>query len=299
MSSTEKATLSRLGEYILAWLLSQGEKRKTPSDITTGLKTALKDQVNDDAERRRAVDNEVAQLIRAGWIKRVSKIALQLTERGRHLILGALGWKERPQKANWTVVRKRYEACAAAHDAELLVHTYQLAVDPGSPLLQIQGALAWHAIGRKTNDPFTAESVIRWLINRLAGSSALLSTRKAFDLLVAKASSQAPSAPPAPKAAALPADDTAFAARVLAAARASKTGRFGDDKVFISHVLQRLAEEGAVVDDAEAFKVKLVSAHRRGLLSLNRADLVEAMDPADVSASETRYLSTTFHFVRI
>jgi hypothetical protein len=97
----------------------------------------------------------------------------------------------------------------------------------------------------------------------------------------------------------LPQDDAAFAARVLAAARASKTGRFGDDKVFISHVLQQLTNEGARVNDAEEFKDRLVSVHRRELLSLSRADLVEAMDSKDVAASETRYLNATFHFVRV
>ena len=97
----------------------------------------------------------------------------------------------------------------------------------------------------------------------------------------------------------LPQDDAAFAARVRAAARASKTGRFGDDKVFISHVLRQLTDEGASVNDAEKFKDRLVSVHRRELLSLSRADLVEAMDPKDVAASETRYLNATFHFVRV
>ena len=97
----------------------------------------------------------------------------------------------------------------------------------------------------------------------------------------------------------LPKDDAAFAKRVLAAARASKTGRFGDDKVFISHVLRQLTDEGARVNDAEEFKDRLVSVHRRELLSLSRADLVEAMDSKDVAASEARYLSATFHFVKV
>ncbi|MDI1480394.1 hypothetical protein [Polyangium sp. y55x31] len=97
----------------------------------------------------------------------------------------------------------------------------------------------------------------------------------------------------------LPEQDDAFAKQVLAAARASKTGRFGSGKVFISHVLQQLEHDGFRVGNEEAFKARLVSAHRQQLLSLSRADLVEAMDPKDVDASETAYLSATFHFVRI
>lgn len=107
------------------------------------------------------------------------------------------------------------------------------------------------------------------------------------------------SAVPAPKQVPLPEDDKAFAQRVLAAARASTTGRFGDDKVFISHVLRQLDTEGFAVGDVKGIKDRLVEVNRRGLLSLNRADLIEAMDPKDVAASEVKYLNATFHFVRI
>jgi len=69
--------------------------------------------------------------------------------------------------------------------------------------------------------------------------------------------------------------------------------------VFISHVFQRLADEGAVAGDTESFKARLVSAHVNGLLSLSRADMVEMMKPEDVDASATRYSGATFHFVRI
>lgn len=97
----------------------------------------------------------------------------------------------------------------------------------------------------------------------------------------------------------LPEDEKAFAQCVLAAARASKTGLFGGDKVFISHVLRQLEAEGFAVGEGNAFKERLVATHRSRLLSLSRADLVQAMDPADVEASEARYLNASFHFVRI
>lgn len=97
----------------------------------------------------------------------------------------------------------------------------------------------------------------------------------------------------------LPADEKGFAERVLSAARASKTGRFGDDKVFVSHVLRQLQAEGFAIPDVDAFKERLVAAHRAKLLSLSRADLVQAMAAEDVDGSETRYLNARFHFVRI
>jgi hypothetical protein len=91
-------------------------------------------------------------------------------------------------------------------------------------------------------------------------------------------------------------DDLAsFAAAVNGAAASSPTGWFGDDKVFISHVHRRLAD-GTPIGD---FKRRLVEANTAGLVKLARADLVAAMDPADVQESETRYLTAEFHFVRV
>ncbi len=45
------------------------------------------------------------------------------------------------------------------------------------------------------------------------------------------------------------------------------------------------------------FKKKLLEANRRGLLTLMRADLVGAMDPAEVAQSEINDRGATFHFV--
>jgi hypothetical protein len=91
-------------------------------------------------------------------------------------------------------------------------------------------------------------------------------------------------------------DLAGFARRAQAAAAASPTGRFGDNKVFIAHVQAALADPAL---DLPAFKARLVDAHREVLVTLTRADLVEAMDPRDVAESETRYLGATFHFMRV
>jgi hypothetical protein len=90
-----------------------------------------------------------------------------------------------------------------------------------------------------------------------------------------------------------------FAATVEAVARACPTGRFGDNKVFIHHVWKQLQSETHLpVRSLEEFKQHLVEANHAGLLHLSRADLVQAMDPADVRQSETRYLDAVFHFIR-
>jgi hypothetical protein len=95
-----------------------------------------------------------------------------------------------------------------------------------------------------------------------------------------------------------PFDLETFAHTVMAAARTCPTGWFGGNKVFISHVWGQLRDEPRFAPLGLAgFKEKLVEANRAGLLTLSRADLVQLMDPADVAASETTYLTATFHFV--
>lgn len=89
-----------------------------------------------------------------------------------------------------------------------------------------------------------------------------------------------------------------FAQKVEETARHCTSGRFGDDKVFISHVWRNLQPE-LRRDGAELFKRRLAEANRIGLLSLSRADLVQAMDPEDVRESEMEYLNARFHFVRV
>lgn len=93
-------------------------------------------------------------------------------------------------------------------------------------------------------------------------------------------------------------DLAAFAATVRAAARDCPTGRFGDNKVFINHVWRHLRNERSFPAlDLTAFKDHLAEANHAGLLRLERADLVQAMDPGDVRESETSYLNAIFHFV--
>lgn len=88
--------------------------------------------------------------------------------------------------------------------------------------------------------------------------------------------------------------------KILAAARAPGTSRFGEGKAFIGSVWQRLSTDPDVCELGETgFKRLLVEAHQRGELTLSRADLVSAMDPKDVATSETRHLNATYHFIQI
>jgi hypothetical protein len=89
-----------------------------------------------------------------------------------------------------------------------------------------------------------------------------------------------------------------FAEDVAATARDAHDGVFGDRKVFISEVWRalRLRPPWASVS-LEEFKARLLDAHRAGQLVLARADLVAAMNPEHVAASETTANGASFHFI--
>lgn len=89
-----------------------------------------------------------------------------------------------------------------------------------------------------------------------------------------------------------------FAANALAAAKSCRTGKWGESKVFISHVwrVYRRVHGPMSLDE---FKASLIKAQREGKLSLSRADLTSAMPARDVKESEVRSLGADFHFVRV
>lgn len=92
---------------------------------------------------------------------------------------------------------------------------------------------------------------------------------------------------------------SALAGEVAAIASAvHDDGRYGERKVFISAIWQRIRTRpiahGLTLD---SFKDLLMQANRADLLRLHRADLVSAMPAQHVADSETTHLSATFHFV--
>jgi hypothetical protein len=81
-------------------------------------------------------------------------------------------------------------------------------------------------------------------------------------------------------------------------AAAAREGVFGERKVFISAIWSALRAMPAWASlELDELKERLVEAHRRRELVLARADLVAAMDPDLVAASETRTDGATVHFV--
>ncbi len=98
-------------------------------------------------------------------------------------------------------------------------------------------------------------------------------------------------------------DQPLHAARDLVAevkrlAASTTHGVFGDRKIFISSLWDELRRDRHWASLALAdFKTGLVAAQRAGMLELARADLVAAMDPELVAASEIRDGGASFHFM--
>lgn len=78
-----------------------------------------------------------------------------------------------------------------------------------------------------------------------------------------------------------------------AAAKVGPAGRFGDNKVYLCEVAKVMGMEFG------AFAAVVTKLNNRMLVELSRADLVQAMDPAMVAASEARWLNATYHFIRL
>jgi hypothetical protein len=78
---------------------------------------------------------------------------------------------------------------------------------------------------------------------------------------------------------------------ILADARMSGT-YFGDRKVFLASI------PGVDLADPE-WRQLFDDLRRAGLLEFARADLVAAMDPALVAASEWRLAGATYHFLQV
>lgn len=87
----------------------------------------------------------------------------------------------------------------------------------------------------------------------------------------------------------------AFAEAILAVLP-SVEQRFGIRKVYISALWSAVEAAGHRIT-LNVFKRRLLAARAAGQLELARADLVAAMDPALVLASETHELGAEYHFV--
>jgi len=258
--------------------------------------------------------------------------AFSLTDAARRQVLEFLQVSELPAKLSWPTLQSDYllplamgarpgspeaQKLKTAPQLKLAVisRSKQLPLRETATAKSLLARLAWKLIGIESDADFTAENVLQQLalgqrpakkittaqVTSALAASAIGSSRSGIADLRLGAVRQWLLAPATHGAAGTPDPLERFASEVIdAARRCPATGRFGDNKVFISHVWRQLNGERAAAGlDLSKFKQRLVEANRDGLLHLSRADLVEAMDPTDVRESSTVYDNATFHFVRI
>jgi len=84
-----------------------------------------------------------------------------------------------------------------------------------------------------------------------------------------------------------------FAEKALAAAKSSK-GKW-HSKAYIYNAWEAMPGKLSLTD----FKVKLLQAHKANLLTLSRADLVEAMSADTLKKSEIEVPHYSFHFIEL
>jgi len=302
-------TAHPLADLLLARLLISGKKPPALGVIHKDLAPLFHGGLTKD--RVAAV---LAELRSSGFLPAKGQL---LTDAGRARGLAYLGIAQLPPKCNWAMIRAKFlipktlgltpwsEAEVARLGtadklaARLLKQKYDLPVSADTNLTGVLESLVCRLIGYPkltTLKELAAVAISREVsaepvlpvkeLNKVAPRLLLGSTKsgiEGFRALVLNGTLK---------------DTIPFAERVTAAARTCPTGWFGDDLVFISHVWRHVQPEFPSLDLA-GFKTKLLAANRARLLTLSRADLVQAMKPEDVRESETSYLNSVFHFILI
>jgi hypothetical protein len=315
-------TTGPLADLILVRLLPAVKKPPRSSDILKSLTPFFT-----RPPTPKEFDATLAALRQAAL---VSATGQTLTDAGRQRALAYLGLTKPPAKLTWQTIQSTYLLSKALGlpakelkkpgvvAAILLKRKLGLPVGTRNTLSAVFDAFACQLLGFPERTKMNVRAAI--LSKRLAESeplsakemekalpAALLAPKTSgkFDVKVlalagwADGGSAPATCPPA--VVVDEAFDLAdFAATVRSEARRCPTGRFGDNKVFISHVWRRLRDEPRFRPlGLDGFKAKLVEANRADLLTLSRADLVQVMDPQDVRESEAVYLNASFHFILI
>ncbi|OWK39169.1 hypothetical protein [Fimbriiglobus ruber] len=283
------------------------------------------------------INETVAALKRAGLIAEGK--AQLLTDAGRTQALAYLGIATLPPKANWGTVKAKYLVSKAlglsstdkAVDARklaalLLKQKLDLPVGTPNTPSSVFEAIACRLLGypyhislkavipaviserNQIEPPLTAENLPTVGVRVLLGTTksgveglravalAALTNGDRSSLIAVPDPQSKPTMQPESE----PFDLEAFANTVKTVARDCPTGRFGDEKVFVSHVWRLLKNEPRFAPLGLAgFKEKLIEAARANLITLSRADLYQIHQPADLDESEILFANTVFHFIQV
>lgn len=246
----------------------------------------------------------------------------RLTDAGRTRALAFVGASELPPRATWESVKAKFlvpkalgvpEAAGMSADALaalLVVRKFGLPSDTRLTLKAVVDTLAFQALGLPPRENATPADFRAALVAKQIGASALTGKQLKDDAVrlvlgtksrgvgALRANALAGLGDTAGRSADEPFDLEAFAETVKSVARTCPTGRFGDNKVFLSHVWDQLRDEPRFAPlGLDGFKQKLVEANRAALLTLSRADLAQIQDPDDLERSETKFLNAEYHFI--
>lgn len=318
--------VNRLEDLVLARMCVQGARRLSPSDLTKALGVFLEHELS-QTDARKQIAEALARLRQSGCVEPET---LALTDAGKQRLCAALGVPALPNVRNWGEFKRKHlvrlfeKGPLAAEPAMLGLRLIarKLGLPERSARSESALANAWlaHALGLEGDwqSPFrirTAslatslnvparprlEDVLRISVKALSGARTASSGDVAQALAArwvtgGSVSNALAQAQKTPRDAML---GESAVNKVREALHGAGVRRYGPSKVFIGSVWERLREDPDFSQLGEAgFKDFLVAAHQRGDLTLSRADLVSAMDPADVAASETRHLNATYHFIQ-
>jgi hypothetical protein len=321
MTTTEVAAPPEALDVLLLRLLPATRKPPVAGIVRKSLDAVLASRLSseefDDLVRQARSDGLLAQ-------------GLRLTDAGRARALAILGLDSVPPRLQWRTIQSRYLTPLALGlpvpgpgekpltgdqiKAQAMARQLGLSVRRTATIKHVMIGLVGKDLGFA--DETDWKRLLRRVVSRHLKSSEVLSNKEinkqfprvTLDLPAGRSNhlqarlirdylARRPADP-------VPAETTfdlaAFAATVRTAARHCPTGRYGENKVFISHLHRYLRDEPSFPPlDLDMFKSRLAEANAAGLIELARADLVQDMDPADVRDSEIRRLTGLFHFVTI
>lgn len=278
---------SRLGDLIVVRLCARTKKPPAPSSVSRTLQGLLARQLS-ASEWREVFGAALEQLRRAGLVQPKQ---LVLTDAGQRRARAVLRLKAPPKARGWRELKAKY----------LPRLLFPLDLPEGATLSPIAAVLAERLgvpIGARTD----VAQVVRIAVMAASGATscraeAVTSALVARWLLQATPRVAAATKPGhrAPAASTL----EHVIEKVRRASSSAGVRQYGAEKVFIASVWEALAGDAEIAALGErGFKEALAEAHRRGLITLSRADLVAAMDARDVAASEIRHHNATYHFIQ-
>jgi hypothetical protein len=325
---------SKLEDLILVRLSARTKKPPAPSDVSKSLHAMLARQLS-ASEWRAALARSLATLRARGLVQATR---LELTAPGMARVQAVLKLSAPPRAKGWRELKMKYLPRAllgaelpegAAIDPGLALLAERLGVPLAAKATAAQVVDAWLArtlgiagkpspgklraalLARELGAPRKdeVEQVLRVAVAALSGApkatgdavTNALALRWLFD---AAQSAEPRAAEPrgAPLRLGQGEAERRLERVVEKVRRASDGARvrsYGGNKIFIASVWEALASDPEVAALGEqGFKAVLAEAHRRGLVVLSRADLVAAMDPKDLAASEIKHLNATYHFIQ-